>query len=195
MNNPADQASRQPSSAAPAPVRFAGVVTLSALAIVIASRWSFTIPGTEVPQTAQTLAVVVVGALLGSGRGSLAVLLYLLFGAVGLPVFADGRSGLSVLSGPTAGYLAGFVAAAALAGRSVPTEADRRRSWIRAFAMMILGHAAILGLGWAWLASKMGATAALDAGVRPFLLGAVVKSLFGAASVTVFDVWRRPARD
>lgn len=69
-----------------------------------------------VPITLQTFGVLLTGAVLGSRRGFLAVLLYLVVGAAGLPVFADGRSGFGVFSGPSVGYLVGFPLAAALCG-------------------------------------------------------------------------------
>lgn len=69
-----------------------------------------------VPITLQTFAVLLAGAVLGAKRGFLAVLLYVVVGAAGLPVFSGGASGLAVLTGPTAGYIAGFPLAAALCG-------------------------------------------------------------------------------
>jgi len=69
-----------------------------------------------VPITLQTFAVLLAGAVLGMRRGFFAVLLYVAVGAAGLPVFSGGTGGLAVLTGPTAGYLAGFPLAAALCG-------------------------------------------------------------------------------
>ncbi|WP_426243955.1 biotin transporter BioY [Nocardioides sp. LHG3406-4] len=72
--------------------------------------------GTPVPITLQTFGVLLSGAVLGMRRGFLAVLLYLVVGAAGLPVFSGGASGLAVFSGPSVGYLVGFPLAAALCG-------------------------------------------------------------------------------
>ncbi len=72
--------------------------------------------GANVPITLQTFAVVLAGLVLGWRRGALAVLLYLAVGFAGVPVFADGRSGLGVLAGASVGYLLAFPFAAALAG-------------------------------------------------------------------------------
>lgn len=69
-----------------------------------------------VPITLQTFAVLLSGAVLGSRRGFLAVLLYLAIGLAGLPVFADGRSGPGVFAGPSVGYLIGFPLAALVCG-------------------------------------------------------------------------------
>ncbi len=72
--------------------------------------------GTAVPITLQTFAVLLSGAVLGMRRGFLAVLLYIVVGAAGLPVFSGGASGFGVLNGPSVGYLVGFPLAAALCG-------------------------------------------------------------------------------
>jgi biotin transport system substrate-specific component len=132
------------------------------------------LPGTEVPQTAQTLAVLLAGALLGPLRGSAAVALYLALGAVGLPVLAGGAGGMERLVGPTGGFLAGFLAAAVLVGVA------RRRGWLLgwfpALGVMVAGHALILALGWARLAFTLGGAGAWDAGVAPFVAGGAVKS-------------------
>lgn len=69
-----------------------------------------------VPITLQTFAVLLAGAVLGARRGFLAVLLYVVVGAAGLPVYSGGAGGLGVLAGPTGGYLVGFPLAALLCG-------------------------------------------------------------------------------
>src|SRR5829696_511081 len=71
---------------------------------------------TAVPITLQTFGVLLAGAVLGAKRGFLAALLYIAAGAAGLPVFSGGASGLAVLQGPSVGYIAGFLPAAALCG-------------------------------------------------------------------------------
>ncbi|HWV76263.1 MAG TPA: biotin transporter BioY, partial [Isoptericola sp.] len=76
-----------------------------------------TVPLPLVPITGQTVAVLLVGATLGAGRGAASMSLYALLGMVGLPVFSDGSGGMSVVLGATGGYIVGFVLAAALVGR------------------------------------------------------------------------------
>ena len=72
--------------------------------------------GLPVPITLQTFGVLLAGAVLGARRGFLAVVLYLVMGAAGLPVFTGGVGGLGAFQGPSVGYLAGFPLAAALCG-------------------------------------------------------------------------------
>src|SRR5436190_15128116 len=74
------------------------------------------VPLWPVPVTGQTLAVLLVGATLGSLRGALALVLYAVVGIVGLPVFSEGAHGLGVIAGPTGGYIVGFIISPALVG-------------------------------------------------------------------------------
>ncbi len=161
--------------------------------VALAARFAIPVPGTDVPQSAQTLAVVLAGAFLGMRGGMLALLLYLVMGALGLPVFADGALGAAHLVGPTAGYLVGFVAAAGLVGASV--ERWGRHRTVAFAAAFVTGHAIILFLGWVRLALQVGGGGAWAVGVAPFLVGGVAKSVMGAAlfAVYVYGADRRAA--
>ncbi|MFQ5429663.1 MAG: biotin transporter BioY [Phycisphaerae bacterium] len=136
------------------------------------------VPG-PVPFTMQTFAVVFLGAMLGGRRGGLCMILYLLEGMVGLPVFAGAVAGPAYFAGPTGGYLFGFVPAAFLVGRLAERGWDRR--FLAALAAMVLGSVVILAAGFAWLAVLSGPRVALAVGVVPFLPGAVLKALLAAA--------------
>lgn len=76
--------------------------------LAILSQVSFILPG-GIPVTLQTFAIFLIGILLGPVKGTISVLLYLLMGAVGIPVFANFKSGLTALVGPTGGFLLGFL--------------------------------------------------------------------------------------
>lgn len=148
-------------------------------AIAVAARVSVSVPGSPVPQSLQTLAIVLVGAWLGPKQGSATLVLYLAAGALGLPVFADGAAGVEHLWGATSGYLAGFVAGGVFVGWAV------REAWgaraVGVFGAAIVAHVLILGLGWLRLAAMLGGAAAFTGGVAPFLVGGVAKSLAAAA--------------
>ena len=144
---------------------------LGSLLIVLCAR--IEIPLAPVPITAQTLGVLLVGALLGSKRGVISLLLYLGFGAMGLPVFAGGASGLTRFAGPTAGYLLGFVAAAAVVGWLCERGWDRRAG-TTALAMVV-GMAAIYAFGTIWLSRFVGWERVLAVGVLPFIPGDLLK--------------------
>lgn len=157
------------------------MVLAGAAVIAIAARLALTLPGTPVPQTAQTLAVVLVGGLLGPSAGALAALSYVGLGVVGVPVFAGGEAGLDRLIGPTGGYLLGFVLAAAIAGWWMASGRCARMA--SAVGGMALAHILILAVGWGWLSLQIGAVEAFGGGVGPFLLGAVVKSVLAGVAL------------
>lgn len=107
---------RRPGPAGAAhPMSIALIAGFAALIAVCALLPAIPVAG-PVPITLQTFAVLLAGAVLGAKRGFLAVLLYVVVGAAGLPVFSGGAAGLAVLTGPSAGYLLGFPFAAALCG-------------------------------------------------------------------------------
>ena len=147
------------------------LVVAGSLFVAVCSR--IEIPIQPVPITGQTLAVLLLGALLGTKRGSIAVVGYLGLGAGGLPVFAGGVSGAARLVGPTAGYLLGFVAAAVVVGWLSERGWDRR---IGTTALaMVAGNLVIYLFGVAWLAQFVGWQRVLSLGVLPFLVGDAVK--------------------
>lgn len=154
-------------------VREVMLVLGGALLIALAARIQIPLPFSPVPVTGQTFAVLLLGALYGSKRGLATVLTYLVLGAVGLPVFAGGAAGVARLAGPTAGYLAGFLAAAFVVGALAERGWDRR-PWTTA-AAMILGNLVIYVAGVAWLVRFVGWEAVLAAGVVPFLVGDALK--------------------
>jgi biotin transport system substrate-specific component len=133
-----------------------------------------------VPLTLQTLAVLLTGALLGSRRGALALLLYLAQGAAGLPVFAGGAAGVGHLLGPTAGYLIAFPIAAGVVGWLAERGWDRHALWT--VAAMIMGNLVIYALGVGWLALYVGSLgSAITNGMLPFLAGDLIKIAVAAA--------------
>ena len=141
-----------------------------------------------VPITGQTFAVLMIGALLGARRGSLCVLAYLIEGAVGLPVFAGvGGGGLTVLLGPTGGYLVGFIAAAYITGLLAEKGWDRRV--VTTILAMVLGNAAIYVFGLLWLCCLMGVNkTVLVVGLYPFIVGDSLK--IALAAIVLPSGWK-----
>jgi biotin transport system substrate-specific component len=126
-------------------VRDAVLVVAAAALTAGAAQVSYTMPWTTVPYTLQTGAVLLGGTALGARRGLLAMLLYVAAGAVGLPVFSGGASGVTQLTGATGGYLVGFAVAAWLVGRLAERRWDRSIRY--SAALMVLGTAVIYLLG------------------------------------------------
>ncbi len=158
---------------------FALVVAFSLL-VALSAQVVIPLPSTPVPITGQTFAVLLAGALLGSRLGALAMLAYLVEGALGLPFFRQGNGGLHYLFlSPTAGYLLSYPLAAFITGWLAERGWDRRVP--TAAAAMVLGSAVILLCGWAWLARFTSPSQAFVAGVAPFLPGDIVKIALASA--------------
>jgi len=158
----------------------ASVMTRAALmAAFTAVAAQISIPLEPVPFTLQVLAVVLTGLLLGPRYGALAMAVYVLVGAVGVPVFAGFRGGLGVLFGDTGGYLLAYPLAAAVAGLAsrATTNAPRGRALAAGFLWGSVALAVIYALGATWLAVLAGLSpaAALAAGVLPFVPFDLVK--------------------
>lgn len=144
------------------------------------------VPMVPVPMTMQTFAVGMVGALYGWRLGGLTIVAWLIEGALGLPVLAGGASGLAHFAGPTAGYLFAFPLCGALVGWLAERGWNGSRP-VFAFLAALAGNVACLALGGAWLAVMIGAEAAFIHGVAPFLVGAVLKSVLGAAALALLQ--------
>jgi biotin transport system substrate-specific component len=165
----------------------AALVLAGSLLIALSAQVALLLPFSLVPVTGQTMAVLLVGALLGRRRGSLAVLAYIAEGMAGLPVFAGGAAGPARLLGPTGGYLVGFVAAAYLVGMLAERGWDRRISTTA--AAMALGNLVIYAVGALWLAPFVGGIdQALAMGVAPFIPGDLLK--IGAAALLLPAGWK-----
>jgi biotin transport system substrate-specific component len=163
-----------------------GVLVLAGAGLTgLAAQVSITTPLSPVPFTLETLAVLLTGAVLGSARGLLSMLLYLTAGAVGVPWFAGHRAGWG---GPTFGYVIGFAVAALVVGALAERRADRHV--ISTVLLMVLGNAIIYAVGTTWLAQDLGLSAAdaLRLGVRPFLATDALK--IAVAAVVLPGAWK-----
>ena len=160
---------------------------LSALIIAFFAQLSIELDWTEagISVTGQTFAVLVIGFLLPRPWGIVALLLYLLLGILGFPVFADGASGAGVFLKGSGGYLYGFVAGAGLMG----WLADQ--GWGNQFGKiilaMLLGTLVIVAFGIAWLSYLYGFFKALEYGFYPFVPGAIIKIVGGAIVVWIWQ--------
>jgi biotin transport system substrate-specific component len=141
--------------------------------------------GWPIPVTGQTFAVLMIGALLGARRASVTVLVYIAEGALGLPVFAHGRSGFTVLFGPTGGYLVGFVVAAYIVGLLAERGWDRRIG--TTILAMIFGNLVIYTFGLLWLGCMIllmklpvGSGKVLVEGLYGFIPGDLLKIVLAA---------------
>lgn len=182
----------RPASARLAWLYDAALVAGFSLVIALCAQIAIPLPFTPVPVTLQTLAVLMAGCLLGSGRGALAVLAYLGEGFAGLPVFSAGRAGIAHLLGPTGGYLLGFLAAAFVVG--VCAERGASRSWLGTWAMLILGNIVLYIPGVVWLGAYTGMGRALSLGLAPFVAGDLLKIAAGWGLMTGMALAAKRAR-
>jgi Uncharacterized conserved protein len=140
------------------------------------------IPVGPVPITLGTLAVLTAGAILGRNYGALSIGIYVLLGAIGLPVFSLFRGGLGFIMSPGGGFIIGYIFTAALVGAFVDSKGIAPKVL---FPAMILGNLVCYAFGLAWFMPLTGATLwhALTVCVFPFLIGDAIK-----ISISVFLV-------
>lgn len=161
--------------------------------LALCAQIAIPLPWTPVPLTGQTFGVMLVAVLLGARRGAITLALYLLEGALGLPVFAPtGLPGAARLVGPTAGYLWSYPLAAFVTGWLAERAGT---SMARLAGALAAGQTIVLASGCAWLAllGGMGWRAAFFAGVAPFVLGDLIKMALVIAAVRGAEYAKKPA--
>jgi biotin transport system substrate-specific component len=155
--------------------------------LLVAVLAQIEIPLQPVPITGQTFAVLLIGALLGSKRGAAAMIVYIIEGAIGLPFFAGGASGVGILTGFTAGYLVGFIVAAYVIG--LLAERGLERSFRTSIVPFLIGTLIIYLFGAAWLAIVLGSLKdAIMGGVVQFLIVDAIKLI--AAALALPAAWK-----
>ncbi|MGY1844329.1 biotin transporter BioY [Modestobacter sp. SYSU DS0875] len=173
--------------------RDAVLVALGVLLTAALAQVSVPVPGSPVPITGQTLAVVLTAGALGPVRGVSVQALYMLCALVGLPFYSEASGGFDVVFGATGGYVVGFLPAAFLIGLAARRGADRK-IW-QALPLFAAGQLVVFAVGVPWLAVSAGMTAsqALEAGFYPFILGGVVKA--GVAALVFRGAWLAAGRN
>lgn len=152
-------------------------------ALLVAASAQVSVPMWPVPMTLQTLAISVIGLTMGARLAAATLAVYLVQGAMGLPVFAGGAAGVHHLFGPTGGFLAGFVAMAWLTGFLAERGFGRGlgRLFVAAFVPALLLF--VPGVLWLWAVTPLDLERAVMAGAVPFQLGGLVKSALAALIV------------
>ena len=162
---------------------------IAVMAALICVAGPLSLPIGPVPISLATFAVYLAGAVLGWKRGTLAVVVYLLIGLVGVPVFSGFSGGLQKLIGVTGGYLVGYLPCALIMGLGVQ-DADAgkaRPKWLLPL-FMVIGTAVLYIIGTAWFMIQTGNTLGASMGmcVVPFLPGDVIKMI--AASLLAWPI-------
>jgi biotin transport system substrate-specific component len=163
-------------------LRHVALIAVGALFIFLTARIAIPIPGSPVPITGQTFGVLLVGGALGFRRGAMSIALYVLIGLIGLPFFAEGKGGVSVILGATGGYLVGFLVAGSVVGRLAELGWDRRM--IGALGAMAIGNVVIylIGVPWLMAVAHLDLASGIAKGLTPFLVGDAIKLLLAAAA-------------
>lgn len=166
-------------------LRLAGLVLLAiAGSLLMWVSAKIKVPFYPVPMTLQTLALFGIAAAYGMRLGVATIALYLIEGALGLPVFAgtpEKGIGLLYMAGPTGGYLASYIIAAAIVGYAV--DRGLGRNPFKLFGAMLVAEVVILAMGFAWMAYLFGMEKAFAFGVGPFIVTDLVKIALAACLV------------
>lgn len=166
------------------------VALFAAITCVLALLPAIPLPFSPVPITFQVLGVFLAGAILGPRLGFLSQLIYLLLGCIGLPVFAGGTGGFSVILGPTGGYLIGFPIAAFISGLLIEYGEEKKMDSKLAYAIaLIAGLLAIYCIGTIQL-SKV-----LDISIsKAFLIGSLPYIPLDALKIVIAFIIAAPTR-
>ena len=160
-----------------------GVAFLSLLAQI-----AIPVPGSPGPVTGQTLGVLLLATSYGVTLGTTTFFTYLLVGALGAPVFANGGSGIDRIVGATGGYLVGMLLTSALLGYLGGRTWDQKFKTAR--PAMLLGNALTFGFGLVWLHEYTGKDWAwtISAGFTPFIIGEILKIAIAGTSLPI--IWQ-----
>jgi len=167
------------------------VIAVAVLFTAACAQVSIPLGFTPVPLTLQTFAVLLSGAVLGPRRGAASQAAYWAVGALGAPFYSAGEGGWDAATGATAGYLAGFVVAAFVAGWM--SERGNDRNFVTSLSTMVFASAVIYACGAVWLSWSLGIPVAngernaIALGVAPFLPGDALKIV--AASAVAPGLW------
>jgi biotin transport system substrate-specific component len=164
--------------------------------IALLAQIAIPVPGSPVPVTGQTLAVLLIGTTYGARLGVLTFATYLLAGVAGAPIFApsgtSANHGIDRLIGATGGYLVGMLVASLVLGYLADRKADQK--FRTSFPALLLGDAIIFTFGLLWLQQSLNLSwsQTIAAGFTPFILGEALKIAITATSLPL--VWRRISR-
>ncbi|MGE7916649.1 biotin transporter BioY [Lysinibacillus xylanilyticus] len=155
------------------------LAAFGAAIIAVLAQVSIPLPFSPVPITGQTLAVGLIVTILGTRLGTFSVLIYILLGAVGLPVFSGMSGGFAILVGPTGGYIVGFLVTAVIMGLYLDKFGI---TFFHAIIANLIGMVVTLAFGTAWLkvAADLSWTAAFMGGVAPFIVVGILKAVLAA---------------
>lgn len=158
-------------------------IFIALLFISLCAQIAFSLPG-GIPFTGQSFAVLSVAICLGWLRGGIAVLLYLIIGALGAPIFAGGAGGYLHFLDGSSGYLIGFLVSAIVVGLLKTKGFDR--TFKKSTISFLVGHIVILVFGAIGIFIIYDIDTAINYGIKPFILAAILKSLLGGLVMPIY---------
>jgi biotin transport system substrate-specific component len=160
--------------------------------ISLMAQVAIPVPGSPIPVTGQTLAVLLIGTTYGARLGLMTFATYLLAGVAGAPIFAGSTHGIEKVIGATGGYLVGMLIASFLLGYLADRKADQK--FKTSFPALLLGDAVIFFFGLTWLhySLDLSWSATFAAGLTPFIFGEILKIAITATSLPL--IWRKISR-
>ena len=166
----------------------AGFILGGTFFLGVMAQIAIPIPGSPIPVTGQTLAVLLLGTAYGASLGFATFAFYILMGILGAPIFASGSHGLARFTGPTGGYLAGMLLASAITGALAGRKWDQKI--LTVIPTMLIGDVIIFTAGLFWLhhATAQSWSWTFSKGFTPFILGEAIKIVI--ASTALPTVWR-----
>jgi len=160
-------------------VRDLSYISLFATLIAVSGYILIPLPFSTIPVTAQTLAVMLTGSLLPVRHASVSLLIFLMMGIIGLPVFSGGNAGLGIIIGKTGGYLIGFLAGAAL----ISVLKGKNPGFLRLLIVNVIGGIIVIysfGVLWLNYITGIGISKAVIFGALPFIPGDIIKIVIAA---------------
>ena len=163
-------------------IRQMTITALMVATLIVCSQIAFNLPG-GIPVTMQTFGIALIGFLLGTKLGTIAVGVYLLIGLIGLPVFSNFGSGPAKLLGPTGGYLIGFLPMVLLIGLAIDlfnkNETSGRFVWLFVLPSIGLAACQLLCVVWLSVGTYMSFLAAAAVGSIPFIIKDIASVILG----------------
>lgn len=152
--------------------------------ICIVAPFTIPIPFSPVPLSLTNLAIYFSVILLGLKKGTMSLILYMLIGFIGIPVFSGFTGGLSKLAGPTGGYLIGFIFMALISGFFIEKYNNKKYMYV---VGMVIGTLVTYGFGTAWLAYQLNLSfiKGLAIGVLPYIVGDGIKIIIAESIAPV----------
>ena len=165
-------------------LKVVSTISIAILGLSLAAQVSFDVPiGSGIPITGQSFAILLIGYFLDWRLSFVSVFIYLILGAIGVPIFTEGKSGIDVITGLSGGYLVGFLPAVVLVSK---WEYAKRNDLLHTFQTFLFVTGIILIIGIMRLSFVLGFQRAIAIGLKPFWVGAIVKVLLAIMVIYLY---------